>query len=82
MCQASIEGCLYMLIGDLFAPQYRQRAYIGYGFIGLLYEPMKFGIAELIFLFGWKVTWHIIGGINIGLGLIFILTVFEPKNLG
>lgn len=79
--QGCIESCLYLLIGELFAPQYRQRAYIGYSFIGLLYEPMKFAIAILISFTGWRVSWMIIGVWTMALGLIFTLTVYVPKGV-
>lgn len=80
ICQGSIESSLYSLLGKLFAPQYRQRAYVIYSFIGLLYEPMKFMIASLISAYGWKDTWKFIGGCTMGAGVLFLVTVFEPTE--
>lgn len=76
--QGSLEACLYSIIGDLFAPKHRIRAYVLYSFFGLAFEPMKFAIPNIITMIGWKDTWFVLGAITMFFGLLFLFTVKVP----
>jgi hypothetical protein len=56
------------------------RAYIVFTFIFMLQYPAAYLIPNLITIAGWKQTWIICGGLNVGFGLLMLVTVKEPPK--
>lgn len=76
--QALVEQIIFTINGDFFAPNVRQKAIIAFSFLTLFQFPALMQIQPLIHLLGWRNAYAVIGGLQIFLGLLTVITIREP----
>lgn len=75
---ALVEQIIFTINGDFFDPKVRQKAIIAFSFLTLFQFPALMQIQTIIHLVGWRNAYIVIGGIQIFLGLMTLLTIREP----
>ena len=79
--QGLVGALQYMIIPEFFETKYKIKAFFFFSMLQSLGDVATFLTPFIIDIFGWRVTWFIIGGFCGLIGILTLFTVREPSSL-